>query len=810
MKRIVSIISAILFSLVLAVSSYASETTERLFIVSPNGEYSAEYIASYADEKGFGGMVIDLRKSDSADFYNEISAVSGALSLRVIAGESLLSKLPAGTGIILQSGFSEETVASLSEKHGSENLSFFLPFGDENAFSEAKYYYEKGYFKTLFVENLLSCYSEYGYEQYLLEVSAEFSGAEIITVNDLGRVLLPVAKGDFFGEAFELNNQYLVNKINEAGFCVSDFSALMKNRNNSASFLTDYFDSTVLDDYADFSVSQKLDITRPTGSSLTVETAQYTIFGTSDPDKKLYMNGEEVERISESGLFAATVDVPKSGKTFTFTQGGKSVSVTLKRGSGSGGSGTTSSLSSCAPSSAYVVNGGSAEVILSCVGPSGGKVTAEIAGKTVTLQQVAYADTGVPAKFTAKIDLSGEYSEDETTLIGKVTYTLRYNGSTKTAESSSGYYYVGENSVFAVRANAELSGVERADVENGDYITTLRTGCADYVLGITENGWYEISCGGYIKPAHVEIVTGNTDITAFVASSEFEKGSNYEKLTFKSENIPAFEGKTYEKALSLTLYNTEWSNISSVNLDSELMRRIVAVDNGDGSVTLNFYSITPLWGWDFFTDPENGTFSVVLKARPKLSDEPGKPLSGITAAVCAGHGGPDPGALSVAGEDGVNEAEINLANAMMIAESLENLGANIVMLISDGTKLDTYGRTDPARYAYSDVYICCHANSVAENAKANLWCGTYVYYHFDHSEEFAQKLTDYISAATGRDNEGAVQDYYSVTRLTMCPAVMLEVGFVSNPKELESLIDPRDIQKTALAVTKAVLEIVDN
>ena len=39
---------------------------------------------------------------------------------------------------------------------------------------------------------------------------------------------------------------------------------------------------------------------------------------------------------------------------------------------------------------------------------------------------------------------------------------------------------------------------------------------------------------------------------------------------------------------------------------------------------------------------------------------------------------------------------------------------------------------------------------------------------------------------------------------------MLEVGFVSNPKELESLIDPADIQKTALAVTKAVLEIVDN
>ena len=200
----------------------------------------------------------------------------------------------------------------------------------------------------------------------------------------------------------------------------------------------------------------------------------------------------------------------------------------------------------------------------------------------------------------------------------------------------------------------------------------------------------------------------------------------------------------------------------------------------------------------------------MLKGTPTLSNDPAKPLAGITAAVCAGHGGPDPGALSVAGEKGVNEAEINLANAMVIAESLENLGADIVLLITTDEKLDTYGRTVPARYAYSDVYICCHANSVAENSAANLWCGTYVYYHYDHSAEFSKKLCDYISASTNRDNEGAQQDYYSVTRLTMCPAVMLEVGFVSNPKELESLNDPIDIQKTAHAVTKAVMEILDN
>ena len=313
-----------------------------------------------------------------------------------------------------------------------------------------------------------------------------------------------------------------------------------------------------------------------------------------------------------------------------------------------------------------------------------------------------------------------------------------------------------------------------------------------------------------MKPSHCEFITGETDITASVSSVSREIGDNYEKLILSSPNFPAFKGSISGKTFSLTLYNTEWSDFSSTDMESKLMYRLNPVDNGDGSVTVNFYSKVPLWGWDIFTDSENGTFSIVLKGTPKLSENAAKPLSGITVAVCSGHGGGDPGALSVVGEGGVYESEINLENTLTIGEALENLGANVVLIVADEKTLDSYERTDPARYAYADVYICCHANSIAENAAANLWCGTYVYYHYDHSADFAKRICDYLSASTKRDNEGAEAGYYSVTRLTMCPAVMLEVGFVSNPKELESLIDPIDIQKTAFAVTKAVLEICDN
>ena len=821
MKKSVSIILVSIAVFLFSVTAFAAESPyfelpeAKLFLVSPEDDFSPEEIYSYGIEKGFNGVLLDLRKFDSMEtFYSDcISAADGLeyFEFYVLVNENHMAKtLKPGRHLVFSEGISEEAIAEYSETSGSECLSFLIPFGDEKALETAKYFDGKGYFKNLFVENLLSCHSEYGYEEYLLEIADEFSDARIITINNLGKVLSPSVKGDFYADSFEINNQYLVNKINGFGFCVSDYSDLTANVGGRADFLISYFSSKILDDYADFSVPQTLSITRPTGSSLTVSTEKYSIFGTSDPEKPLYMNGEEIERISENGLFAATVEVPKKGKTYTFSQGNKTVSVVLKRSGGSSGSGTTKKLSSCFPSGSEIVSAGNTELKLSCVGPSGGYVTAKIGEKTFVLEQVAYADKGVPAKFSKTVNLSGNYPENEVSEIGKVTYYLSYNGNNTEYESASAIYYLGSEANFAIKANADLAGVEKADFDSGDYITTLRTGCSDYVSEISENGWYKVSCGGYMKPSQCDILTGNTDITCRVSSAKREIGENYEKYILSCSSFPAFEGKISGKTFSLTLYNTEWSDFSSTDTESELMYRINPVDNGDGSVTLHFFSKTPLWGWDIFTDPENGTFSVVLKGVPTLSADPAKPLSGITAAVCSGHGGPDPGALSIIGEEGVYESEINLANTMAIAEALEKLGAKTILIYTEDEKLETYGRINPARYGYADVYICCHANSIAENAAANLWCGTYVYYHYDHSADFAKRICDYISASTKRDNEGAEAGYYSVTRLTMCPAVMLEVGFVSNPSDLESLIDKRDIQKTAFAVTKAVLEICDN
>lgn len=70
-----------------------------------------------------------------------------------------------------------------------------------------------------------------------------------------------------------------------------------------------------------------------------IYTGNCFLMGTSDPAQPLLLDGEPVEVRAPGGTFGVLVEVPYD-KTFTFTQGQQSVTVTVKRPGGSGGGGS--------------------------------------------------------------------------------------------------------------------------------------------------------------------------------------------------------------------------------------------------------------------------------------------------------------------------------------------------------------------------------------------------------------------------------------------------------------------------------------
>ncbi|EES40087.1 N-acetylmuramoyl-L-alanine amidase, partial [Staphylococcus caprae M23864:W1] len=83
-----------------------------------------------------------------------------------------------------------------------------------------------------------------------------------------------------------------------------------------------------------------------------------------------------------------------------------------------------------------------------------------------------------------------------------------------------------------------------------------------------------------------------------------------------------------------------------------------------------------------------------------------------------------------------------------------------------------------------DAFISIHNDSL-DSSNAN---GATVYWLQDNQESLAQTLNSNIQKKALLTNRGARQQNYQVLRQTDVPAVLLELGYISNPTD-EAMIN---------------------
>jgi len=157
-----------------------------------------------------------------------------------------------------------------------------------------------------------------------------------------------------------------------------------------------------------------------------------------------------------------------------------------------------------------------------------------------------------------------------------------------------------------------------------------------------------------------------------------------------------------------------------------------------------------------------------------------------TVVIDPGHSGPvEPGAV---GPSGTREADINLSVAMMLASELDAKGFS-VMLTRDGdiNNTDLTWRAQVANNANADCFISIHCNS-AENRDAE---GFEIFTSPGQTsaDELANELFIAISDAMPElearcdwgDGDADKESRFTVLMKTDCPAVLVELEFISNP-----------------------------
>ncbi|WP_169718026.1 N-acetylmuramoyl-L-alanine amidase LytC [Sporomusa silvacetica DSM 10669] len=151
--------------------------------------------------------------------------------------------------------------------------------------------------------------------------------------------------------------------------------------------------------------------------------------------------------------------------------------------------------------------------------------------------------------------------------------------------------------------------------------------------------------------------------------------------------------------------------------------------------------------------------------------------------VDPGHSGPvEPGACA----GGVRECDVVLSIAKLLAEQLDEQGHDVLLTRNGEINTDALDfRAGLANANQADLFVSIHANSAANPAAH----GTEVY-HYPESEQ-GQRLAGLIQSRLVAElktaNRGVKEANFQVLRETDCPAVLVEVAFISNEADRQLL-----------------------
>ena len=162
-----------------------------------------------------------------------------------------------------------------------------------------------------------------------------------------------------------------------------------------------------------------------------------------------------------------------------------------------------------------------------------------------------------------------------------------------------------------------------------------------------------------------------------------------------------------------------------------------------------------------------------------------------------GHGGKDPGAVN--GKRHESDDVLKLSKA--IKSLLEEQGLTVRMTRETDTYVSLEDRTEQANRAQADWFISIHRNSFA-NAEAS---GVEVWIYPTKDAETnrgAKEVLDEIVQAGVQKNRGVKKGDYHVCRETKMPAMLIEMGFITNATD-NQLYDTR-FEQYAKAIAKGI------
>ena len=161
-----------------------------------------------------------------------------------------------------------------------------------------------------------------------------------------------------------------------------------------------------------------------------------------------------------------------------------------------------------------------------------------------------------------------------------------------------------------------------------------------------------------------------------------------------------------------------------------------------------------------------------------------------------GHGGVDAGAIG----GGINEKDITLDVAKRVEKLLKQKGYQVKMTRENDTYVSLQDRVEISEEYCPDIFVSIHVNS---SVKPEI-TGIETHYYHQESMALAQTVHSSFASAIHSPNRGLFKSKFYVINHTTSPAILIEIGFISNANERGQLVGEKRKQDTAKSIADGI------
>ena len=195
---------------------------------------------------------------------------------------------------------------------------------------------------------------------------------------------------------------------------------------------------------------------------------------------------------------------------------------------------------------------------------------------------------------------------------------------------------------------------------------------------------------------------------------------------------------------------------------------------------------------------KEGIISKIINKEPSISNL-------YKVVIDAGHGGSDVGAT----RDGIYEKNITLAIAKMLEDNLNDKGVKTEMTLDKDKTVSLQERCDISNKFEPDLFVSVHVNSSVNDAiygvETHWWKANSKQYADTVHSSLAKNFTKWKTK-----DRGLFKSQFYVINHTEAPAILVEIGFISNKNERELIITKKRQEEIAKAISEGIMNYLKN